>query len=112
MNYRVTIKLFHNVIKGFFFSRKRRRTILQGDWSSDVCSSDLVKLVEPCLGLGGGLLKLLTGAGHGHHLSDVAVELRPEKIGVDDRRVRLGIDDDDFEEATGEIGRASWRGRG
>src|SRR5256885_12583498 len=26
---------------GFFFSSRRRHTILQGDWSSDVCSSDL-----------------------------------------------------------------------
>src|SRR5688500_16861564 len=26
----------------FFFSRRRRHTILQGDWSSDVCSSDLI----------------------------------------------------------------------
>src|SRR5256885_8812287 len=25
----------------FFFSSRRRHTILQGDWSSDVCSSDL-----------------------------------------------------------------------
>src|SRR5574341_1947001 len=25
----------------FFFSRRRRHTILVGDWSSDVCSSDL-----------------------------------------------------------------------
>src|SRR5256885_8511033 len=31
----------------FFFSSRRRHTRLQGDWSSDVCSSDLqdVKLV-------------------------------------------------------------------
>src|SRR5215467_15407868 len=28
----------------FFFSSRRRHTRLQGDWSSDVCSSDLVKL--------------------------------------------------------------------
>src|SRR5256885_2733882 len=28
----------------FFFSSRRRHTRLQGDWSSDVCSSDL----EPC----------------------------------------------------------------
>src|SRR6266850_3959478 len=28
----------------FFFSSRRRHTRLQGDWSSDVCSSDL-----PCL---------------------------------------------------------------
>src|SRR5215467_15750762 len=31
----------------FFFSSRRRHTRLQGDWSSDVCSSDLI-------GLGGG----------------------------------------------------------
>src|SRR5688500_12377483 len=30
----------------FFFSSRRRHTRLQGDWSSDVCSSDLMKLVE------------------------------------------------------------------
>src|SRR5256885_12850380 len=29
----------------FFFSSRRRHTRLQGDWSSDVCSSDLV---PPC----------------------------------------------------------------
>src|SRR3989454_1885904 len=28
----------------FFFSSRRRHTRLQGDWSSDVCSSDLVDL--------------------------------------------------------------------
>src|SRR5688500_20191943 len=28
----------------FFFSSRRRHTRLQGDWSSDVCSSDLVWL--------------------------------------------------------------------
>src|SRR6266446_935478 len=32
----------------FFFSSRRRHTRLQGDWSSDVCSSDLVELdLEP-----------------------------------------------------------------
>src|SRR2546426_6074663 len=30
----------------FFFSSRRRHTRLQGDWSSDVCSSDLLKVVE------------------------------------------------------------------
>src|SRR5256885_7019647 len=29
----------------FFFSSRRRHTRLQGDWSSDVCSSDLVNRV-------------------------------------------------------------------
>src|SRR3989454_9032161 len=30
----------------FFFSSRRRHTRLQGDWSSDVCSSDLKFAVE------------------------------------------------------------------
>src|SRR5256885_10494652 len=29
----------------FFFSSRRRHTRLQGDWSSDVCSSDLVVML-------------------------------------------------------------------
>src|SRR6266446_2103453 len=29
---------------GFFFSSRRRHTRLQGDWSSDVCSSDLLEM--------------------------------------------------------------------
>src|SRR3989454_7399171 len=29
----------------FFFSSRRRHTRLQGDWSSDVCSSDLARRV-------------------------------------------------------------------
>src|SRR3989454_2353600 len=29
----------------FFFSSRRRHTRLQGDWSSDVCSSDLPKAI-------------------------------------------------------------------
>src|SRR5256885_5304557 len=28
----------------FFFSSRRRHTRLQGDWSSDVCSSDLLRV--------------------------------------------------------------------
>src|SRR3989454_12819181 len=31
----------------FFFSSRRRHTRLQGDWSSDVCSSDLVTERSP-----------------------------------------------------------------
>src|SRR5256885_5450340 len=30
----------------FFFSSRRRHTRLQGDWSSDVCSSDLIFEVQ------------------------------------------------------------------
>src|SRR2546426_6876272 len=28
------------LLEGFFFTNRRRHTILQGDWSSDVCSYD------------------------------------------------------------------------
>src|SRR6266566_5579042 len=31
----------------FFFSSRRRHTRLQGDWSSDVCSSDLAPATRP-----------------------------------------------------------------
>src|SRR5256885_3618236 len=32
-----------------FFSSRRRHTRLQGDWSSDVCSSDLDRLERVCV---------------------------------------------------------------
>src|SRR5256885_12736088 len=35
--------VFHCVLFFFFFSSRRRHTRLQGDWSSDVCSSDLLR---------------------------------------------------------------------
>src|SRR5256885_9571996 len=34
----------------FFFSSRRRHTRLQGDWSSDVCSSDLALYFAPIAG--------------------------------------------------------------
>src|SRR5256885_17073772 len=40
----VTFRLSFNF---FFFSSRRRHTRLQGDWSSDVCSSDLFGEVKP-----------------------------------------------------------------
>src|SRR5256885_3838644 len=35
----------------FFFSSRRRHTRLQGDWSSDVCSSDLYPAAIAALGV-------------------------------------------------------------
>src|SRR5256885_6468661 len=52
----------------FFFSSRRRHTRLQGDWSSDVCSSDLFpggkeQLIEEATRYGGDVVvKLLTEA--------------------------------------------------
>src|SRR5256885_13009063 len=34
-------------VSRFFFSSRRRHTRLQGDWSSDVCSSDLSRGFRP-----------------------------------------------------------------
>src|SRR5256885_8808686 len=36
-----TITKKRSILYFFFFSSRRRHTRLQGDWSSDVCSSDL-----------------------------------------------------------------------
>src|ERR1039457_7616756 len=40
-------KLPEITITFFFFSSRRRHTRLQGDWSSDVCSSDLADCRSP-----------------------------------------------------------------
>src|SRR5256885_5263503 len=46
---RITESLF------FFFSSRRRHTRLQGDWSSDVCSSDLIcGMIPMAIGFGEG----------------------------------------------------------
>src|SRR5205807_7492849 len=37
------------VYRFFFFSSRRRHTRLQGDWSSDVCSSDLLVAIKELL---------------------------------------------------------------
>src|SRR3989454_2014753 len=37
-----SLSVFTTYLFFFFFSSRRRHTRLQGDWSSDVCSSDLI----------------------------------------------------------------------
>src|SRR5256885_11606859 len=39
----IELQVTHIVYHFFFFSSRRRHTRLQGDWSSDVCSSDLLR---------------------------------------------------------------------
>src|SRR5256885_5291513 len=71
----------------FFFSSRRRHTRLQGDWSSDVCSSDLVggrqmagrpshRQRRPCLRHGDGSAAAASG-GAG---ADGAVRHRPVRL--------------------------------
>src|SRR5438046_10491560 len=38
----------------FFFSSRRRHTRLVSDWSSDVCSSDLIFVRDTCIGVPNG----------------------------------------------------------
>src|SRR2546426_12761978 len=74
----------------FFFSSRRRHTRLQGDWSSDVCSSDLLAAGRIACLLGPN------GSGKTTLIRTILGIVRPVR-GV----VRLGG-----------IGRASCRGRG
>src|SRR5256885_5026320 len=86
----------------FFFSSRRRHTRLQGDWSSDVCSSDLllgqraVDLDEPRL------------PQHQPALLETAEDLAGEPAR---HRVRLDQDQSPLDRQTAQIGRASCRER-
>src|SRR5256885_10103750 len=64
------------------FSSRRRHTRLQGDWSSDVCSSDLLPGV-PQLRIGGAHVRA------GEHVQVIEVRLVADlaREGVDDLRV-------------------------
>src|SRR6267154_4120609 len=64
----------------FFFSSRRRHTRWTGDWSSDVCSSDLV---------GGGLHRLFVS--RGDETDDLRLRvLCPVSVRSDDQRGSLG----------------------
>src|SRR5688500_20229397 len=79
----------------FFFSSGRRHTRLQGDWSSDVCSSDLISesgirkvldtVIDPATGRSVEALGMVSGvatrAGH------VAITLDVDPARSEERRV-------------------------
>src|SRR5437762_11046696 len=48
---------------GFFFSSRRRHTRYIGDWSSDVCSSDLQRTQGWKVGVDGSVAIIAVGAG-------------------------------------------------
>src|SRR2546426_12207408 len=58
----------------FFFSSRRRHTRLQGDWSSDVCSSDL------------WLARMLAGGEDPLYLARRLVRIASEDVGLADPR--------------------------
>src|SRR5688500_19381803 len=75
----------------FFFSSRRRHTILQGDWSSDVCSSDLIACGAisgfHALISSGTTPKLITSegdarlVGYGGMLTESAVRSEERRVG-------------------------------
>src|SRR5437762_3271828 len=70
----------------FFFSSRRRHTRYIGDWSSDVCSSDLSPVDPKALYLGANVLFKTTSGGHSWEvispdLSRPAPDV-PESIGI------------------------------
>src|SRR5256885_9352263 len=84
----------------FFFSSRRRHTRLQGDWSSDVCSSDLSSgsvlrseaSGERTQNWSDGWARLLffCGTGLGHHIWPILERLDPRYVVVyrsEERRV-------------------------
>src|SRR2546426_3499162 len=48
----------------FFFSSRRRHTRLQGDWSSDVCSSDLLRTANREVRLSGMKSDFVSNVSH------------------------------------------------
>src|SRR2546427_1650688 len=97
-------------LRGFFFSSRRRHTIFDCDWSSDVCSSDLE--LYPQFFSRAELAYRRAVYGWTVRRSRIVITISQhaasglvERLGLDSARVRpihLGI----------EIGRASGRGRG
>src|SRR2546426_10082136 len=65
----------------FFFSSRRRHTRLQGDWSSDVCSSDLRELTlgHASLQIFALVVQLLGFGERDHHLGDPVLEVQLER---------------------------------
>src|SRR6266446_4489618 len=74
-----------DLLDPFFFSSRRRHTRLQGDWSSDVCSSDLLGRAE-VERLSRGLVGLLLDR---QHLPAELVALRLELGGLEEHAVAL-----------------------
>src|SRR5256885_9644048 len=77
----------------FFFSSRRRHTRLQGDWSSDVCSSDLTDILLPFPTLFEAPVRLLRRKGtvverseDWYLASTIGDCIRPSKAAIDSMR--------------------------
>src|SRR2546430_4725351 len=65
----------------FFFSSRRRHTRFDCDWSSDVCSSDLDRLVDE-------RAAQVVGAGVEQELGELRPLLHPRRLDVPQRRAQ------------------------
>src|SRR5688500_19303510 len=82
----------------FFFSSRRRHTRLQGDWSSDVCSSDLgigeARLLEAAGAQPAAVAQAAMAAvGRGIVAGPAEAGVEPEPVGLarsEERRVGKG----------------------
>src|SRR2546426_11078740 len=68
----------------FFFSSRRRHTRLQGDWSSDVCSSDLLRQLAQKQD---DLMGQVRGLG-GRELGRVSKALNAVMVSIDAARIQ------------------------
>src|SRR5256885_2976744 len=93
----------HVIVLFFFFSSRRRHTRLQGDWSSDVCSSDLA---APSGQHG------MAGADSGCAATWQALRAAAGDAGVPWLHSASAESLADAQAPMAEIGRGSWRGRG
>src|SRR5256885_13067212 len=94
----------------FFFSSRRRHTRLQGDWSSDVCSSDLPEGARRQPVKSNGRRKALSSTGPHSSAAVRAVALAvflEEHCETADGLAQVGVvRQEDDAEMVGEIGRA------
>src|SRR5256886_2201820 len=78
--------MWHLLAFFFFFSSRRRHTIFDCDWSSDVCSSDLIGL---------GIAKALLGAGMNVVIADIRADhlaAATAELGAAERVLALKLD--------------------
>src|SRR5205807_5944686 len=75
-----TLPVYRRVAGRFFFSSRRRHTRLQGDWSSDVCSSDLSAiLLEEGVAIGGCVLSRSMATPSSSRIAEARVDLSNAK---------------------------------
>src|SRR2546430_7084208 len=95
-----------------FWSSRRRRTRLDCDWSSDVCSSDLVSLSNAMYLTNAVTEVSLADGATLSHLKIQREGMRWYPVGTIEGRQARDSHYQSFSFATGEIGRASCRERG